>query len=266
MQQIELSAWEEFEDQVRSLKDLTKASISGLLFRGQDDSSWPLDTTLERSGRRNFPIKDYYRVIGGIKPQIETFTAMEWDNFDYSQIDELLQGYDTFSLRLSAGKVPEYSYMLYLRHHGFPSLLLDWTRSPYIAAYFAFRRPKGKSVSIYVFCDAPENMKFRSSDKPAIHHIGGNVRTHRRNFLQQSGYTICTGFQDQWRFALHTEVFQGTTPDEVIPQDVLWKLNLPSNERSKVLKLLDDCNLNAFSLFGSEESLMEAIAFREMSF
>jgi hypothetical protein len=121
MQAIELSTWEAFEDQIRGLKDSTKTSISGVLFRGQDDSSWPLDTTLERSGRRDFPIRDYYRVIGIIKPQIETFTDNEWDNFDYAEIDNLLQGYDAFSRSLSAGRVPAYSYMLYLRHHGFPS-------------------------------------------------------------------------------------------------------------------------------------------------
>src|SRR5579871_975887 len=34
---------------------------------------------------------------------------------------------------------PGYDYMAYLRHHGFPSPLLDWTRSPYVAAFFAFR-------------------------------------------------------------------------------------------------------------------------------
>jgi len=32
----------------------------------------------------------------------------------------------------------------------------------------------------------------------------------------------------------------------------------------KVLKILDSYNLNAFSLFGSEESLMETLAAREL--
>jgi hypothetical protein len=48
-------------------------------------------------------------------------------------------------------------------------------------------------------------------------------------------------------------------------QDVLWKFNIPSTERLKVLRLLnDDYNINAFSLFGSEESLMETMALREL--
>ncbi len=39
---------------------------------------------------------------------------------------------------------------------------------------------------------------------------------------------------------------------------------MPSSERRKVLCLLDRYNLNAFSLLGSEESLMESVALREL--
>ncbi len=47
--------------------------------------------------------------------------------------------------------------------------------------------------------------------------------------------------------------------------DVIWKFNLPAAERLKVLKSLDRSNINAFSLFQSEESLMETMAFRELN-
>ena len=49
-------------------------------------------------------------------------------------------------------------------------------------------------------------------------------------------------------------------------QDVLWKFNIPWSERMRVLRLLDAYNLNAFSLFESEECLMETLAIREMEF
>jgi hypothetical protein len=45
---------------------------------------------------------------------------------------------------------------------------------------------------------------------------------------------------------------------------VLWRFVIPSTERAKVLRRLDRLNLNAYSLFGSEESLMETLAFREI--
>ena len=54
------------------------------------------------------------------------------------------------------------------------------------------------------------------------------------------------------------------TVDRYNSNDVIWKFNLPATERLKVLKLLDRSNINAFSLFQSEESLMETMAFREL--
>jgi hypothetical protein len=64
-----------------------------------------------------------------------------------------------------------------------------------------------------------------------------------------------------WRFTPHEETIAS---DEGQPPNRLWKFNLPSGERLKVLGQLDDMNLNAYSLFGSEESLMDTIALREM--
>lgn len=46
-------------------------------------------------------------------------------------------------------------------------------------------------------------------------------------------------------------------------QGICWKFTIPVSEQKKVLKLLDEFNVNAFSLFGSEESLMEMLAVRE---
>ena len=46
-------------------------------------------------------------------------------------------------------------------------------------------------------------------------------------------------------------------------QGFCWKYTIPATERTKVLRILDEHNLNAFSLFGSEESMMETLATRE---
>jgi hypothetical protein len=46
-------------------------------------------------------------------------------------------------------------------------------------------------------------------------------------------------------------------------QAFCWKFTIPVTEQPKVLALLDEYNLNAFSLFGSEEHLMETLATRE---
>jgi len=62
----------------------------------------------------------------------------------------------------------------------------------------------------------------------------------------------------EWRFAKHDEAMgSGEIIDGTKWNLHFSKINVPSKEKDKVLKLLDEHNLNAFSLFGSEESLME---------
>jgi hypothetical protein len=269
MENIDVRSWEDFEERLRGLreeqlrrKNATVLSVSPFLFRGQGNHTWPLTTTLERNGRDKLSFKKYYRLISVVRPQIETFTEITWDVLDYPEYEKWLQQNDT----LMPGNFPGYNYMIYLRHHGFPSPLLDWTRSPYIAAYFAFSHAIEvvERVSIYVLWEYTGSAKIWSSKKPHIHSLGPYVKSHRRHFLQQSEYTICMVHDDEWRFVPHKEAFAHVDADQ--EQDILWKFNIPWTERLKVLKLLDGYNVNALSLFDSEESLMETMAFRELHF
>ena len=145
--------WEQFERKIRELREChtSRRIASPLLFRGQRDAGWRLQTTLERRSKKNMLFREYYAVISRIKPQIEAFTKGLWGIPDFVSVMRLLEDYDTFSLDLDNGKFPAQEYMVYLRHHGFPSPLLDWTRSPYIAVYFAFsseHKPPQGQVSV----------------------------------------------------------------------------------------------------------------------
>ena len=269
MRKIDVETWEAFEEQLRVLEErLRVRNISEgeqYLFRGLGNSCWPLDTTLERQEKRGMPLAYYYRLISKIRPEIEALTDTKWGTLpDPDEVGNW--DYDKFSLMLAGigGTFPGYSYMAYLRHEGFPSPLLDWTCTPYIAAYFAFRNAAKERVAIYAYLERPEGRKHWSSNDPQIHTLGPYVQTHRRHFLQQSKYTICLDFQINrgWNFAPHENVFARNDDG----QDILLKFTIPSTERIKVLKKLDSYNLNCFSLFDTAEALMETMAFRHIDF
>jgi hypothetical protein len=264
MKTVDLESWDAFKPEVEALlKRHPKSSVKPMLFRGQSDASWRLQTTLERYPAKLLNAAEYYSAISSARPQIETYTNQSWEIPDPFEFQQTLKskpfGFGTIHF-------PAYEYMVYLRHHGFPSPLLDWTTSPYVAAFFAFSNVSSSAthVSIYSYLEYSEQAKMTALDAPHISSQGSYIRSHRRHFLQQCAYTICTVKKNdgEWQYACHEDVFDQGSED----QDLLWKFNLPVSERTTVLQSLDLYNLNGYSLFGSEESLMETIAHREILF
>jgi hypothetical protein len=263
MEQIDVETWEAFEEQLTKLRRKHRRHRA-LVFRGLADSQWPLTTTLERYTDWEMPFMGYYRTIAASEPQIRTFTRTEWDPIDsFPDVDKIASQYDSFDIHLWGGQLRALGYMAYLRHHGFPSPLMDWTRSPYIAAFFAFRPPAAsplQRVSIFAYCEEPASTKSWSSGESRIFRMGPHVRTARRHHLQQGEYTMCLLWNGDtgWRFVRHETVFDRNEKN----QDALWKFTVPWTEREKIMRVLDDHNVNAFSLFESDDALLETLALR----
>jgi FRG domain-containing protein len=255
----DLSNWEQFDEEIKCLLVdwQQKPGLSRLLFRGQSNSDWQLKTTLERYAPDSLRARKYYQVIHEAKYQIESLTDRSWNIPTPKEYNRWLRNQDF--IRGFGNLNDAYAYIIHLRHHEFPSPLLDWSQSPYVAAFFAFNNATiSDKVSIYAHIERVRKGPSGSSNAPRIHGLGPTVRSHTRHVLQQCEYTICFERSDnQWGYAFHEDVFKGDSE-----QDVLWKFNIPSTERLKVLRVLDRFNLNAFSLFGSEESLMETVALR----
>lgn len=263
-----LNSFADFDKAVAYLKDDLKQLKqqgmvqSEILFRGQANAEWGLETTLERFNSSQIVTTNKYNsYLARAKPTVETITGKTWpfesrhETPDTERITWLPQNYE---------------FMVYARHHGYPSPLLDWTRSPYIALYFAFANSlPDKDVAIFAYCSMPRGMKgggFITDGTivapPAILELGPFATTHPRHFAQQSRYTICTQIRkDSSReYCSHELVFQNVRDG----QDLMYKYILPGSLRFDMLDRLDHMNINGFTLFNSEDGLMAALAFREI--
>lgn len=256
-------SWNEFENHIKEeIKEAKKAKEGSVtyhspwIFRGHSNSTWPLETSLERYYRIERGIeedkieaKKYYQYLAKIVPAINSLTKQNFERFSAQSIK-----YKNIPL------TPQYELMSFARHHGFPTPILDWSKSYFVAAFFAYRDAnKNQNIAIYSYKEWSGEARSWIADNPLIHEQGPYIEAHERHFRQQSSYTVCHTFNNEEMIFLNHEFAVEKTPQS----HKIKKYILNSDEKNDILEMLFSMNINDYTLFGDTESLLNMLAFKE---
>lgn len=153
-----LTTWKDFLDWVGLMKSRNRES----LFRGVSRAKYGLKTTFHRTGRVDL---ERYRDV------------------DLPAFVDLAETIG--NLRFDGDNGAKWGFA---QHHGFPTPLLDWTESPYIAAYFAF-------------FDRIESSNIDSNENVKIYCLDGDFVTNN----QPANISMADVFPRVWAFKPNTK-------------------------------------------------------------
>ncbi len=240
------ATWAEFKELVSQPDIYSKEPWKSSLFRGISNENYTLSSTLDRA-LPGCSLAKYNRILRSIVNEVNSFTGSNWE--------VPLNNFEDMNNQPWSNELP-LEFVSYLRHHGYPTPILDWSMSPYVAAFFGIRTCIEGKFSIYHL--KLNGITGGELGMPQIQIVGPNIKTHERHYLQQSMYTMCLKKnEEKWVYCSHQEAVTGRYPDII---GKLVKYNIDCSEIEKVAFDLKLANISAYSLFQNDESFLETLA------
>jgi len=272
-----LDNWEAFEEVVKQsnieTEELKKSKqaislTTPIIYRGQANAEWKLESTLERKTPKNITVNSYFNLMLKIWNSADTYKE-KWSGLEKKIKNLNIKNIHLFPT-LEANSMQIIRFMSHLRHYGFPSPLLDWSVNPRKAAFFAFENipNKAERIAIYTFryhTGYPANMS--SGLEPTAIEIGPDISGIERHKKQEACYTLCvqqddgTNFRNARFVSMEEDINKsgfyidsnGNDVDLGSVKNVTHKFTIPVSERNKVLKKLQTMNINRCFLFEETE-------------
>ena len=248
MHTTELSDWQQF-------MALT-TQLDGWAFRGQQSAQWRLESSLTR----------YMRDYMGDR--------LEWRQREERAIRVFRRKAHNFLAHPELLK-DDLRCLALMQHHGAPTRLLDFTKSPFVAAFFALERATGDAAVYALNTPALWNSRALPKANPSLTRdvIDPRVQDNfERYFFSNANEIIWSGepteMDDRLVAQSGTFVVPGVIdkPLEAIlngyesEEELLHKIVLPARIRMDAMKWLYRMNITNASLFPGLDGLARSIA------
>ena len=248
---INIDSWQRFS----ALSDrliFSTPQAAPYVMRGQANQEWPLSSSLHRL----FP----EAVTAEAALAVEQYSLNEFQ----AQAHLHLSGAALPNSFPHPG-LPEWWALM--QHHHAPTRLLDWTRSPYVAAYFAIEQEPEKAGAIFVvhsptaskmFLDAfpkgqVNNDQLRDPNGPQVLMFWEPAKKSDRYVAQQGFFSLNVNI-----LGPHDELIARQCEDAKIsfPKKMFFeKWVIPADLKPNFLRKLRAMNIAAHSLFPGIDGL-----------
>ncbi len=223
------------------------AVFEHFIFRGQSCSSWALTSSFDRR-HSSAPFKEidqrYEKALSAFIKNYEIYGDMDRDS-----LRNPFRGGD---------QVDESEYEALAQHFGMPTRLLDWTKSIYVAAFFAFSKIEECStdlVSVWALNKVAARKAF--SDRHVV--ILDDIYKENRRQLWQMGVFV-SNRTDRRDFAEMFHEDSRLYPDNLRPLDpILIRFDLPKSSMQEAIDDLNMMRINSMTLFPGIEGVVRWI-------
>lgn len=213
-----LSSWKYFHDFIHERKLL---DFKTYVYRGQRSDSWLLEPSINRLLDNSLSEKQYKQRIAD---HLNEFKFSIRGRF--SDLNEIIEN--------------ENELWALGQHHGLKTPLLDFTYSPYVAAYFAFIDKEKLSEYRVIWAASQYTTNHQVGDELEIFRptSGYNPR-----LISQSGLFVKFNTQkDMDKVIKETKQHRDT-------EIQLYKIRIPNKDRILCLRFLNRMNINHNTLF-----------------